>query len=208
MDRTPARKITNHGREIVTGGFASKKTGAIIPWESQIERDFLFHLEFDHSVLSYRSQAIKIEFNFQGKVTSHFPDIQVVRPNNQIDYYEVKPAHVTESSEFQEKTKIITEHLARQGHGYSVVTDKDIRVEPKFGNLKLLYRYLNVEISPDDEKTILDLLNKQMPIHAFSDLLDDHDFDLADCYALMAREKIDFDINDIIHPFMLIARSD
>ena len=58
MDRKPARKITNHGREMVTGGFASYKNKRIVKWESQIERDFLYLLEFDDSVVSYYSQAI------------------------------------------------------------------------------------------------------------------------------------------------------
>ncbi|MCC5796352.1 MAG: hypothetical protein JJU48_03390 [Methylophaga sp.] len=208
MDRKLARKITNHGREMVTGGFASKKNKMIVKWESQIEQDFLFHLEFDDSVLSYRSQAYRLDYNFEGKVTHHFPDIQVTRANGQIDYYEIKPLDKTTSDKFKSRTKAIAERMASLGHGYAVVTDADIRIQPRLENLKILYRYIDVEISVDDEATIMDLIAFSMPINEFASLLDIAGFDLSVCYALMARGKISFDINTPIDMQMMISRTD
>tara|TARA_R100000655_G_scaffold69365_2_gene107610 strand:- start:19309 stop:19935 length:627 start_codon:yes stop_codon:yes gene_type:complete len=208
MDRKPARKITNHGREMVTGGFASKKNKHIVKWESQIERDFLFHLEFDNSVVSYRSQALKLEFNFDDKVTHHYPDIQVTRTNQQIDYYEVKPLDKTISDEFQTRTNAIREELNRLGHGYAVVTDEDIRIQPTLENLKILYRYIDVEISADEETEILELIVFSMPIYEFSEFLESAGYNLSVCYALMARGKITFDVNTPIDMQMMISRSD
>lgn len=195
MDRKPARKITNHGREMVTGGFASYKNKRIVKWESQIERDFLYLLEFDESVESYYSQAIKLEFLYNDKPSAHYPDIEVTRKDGSVDYYEVKPFDKTDNDEFRTKAKVIADHLKRLGHGYKVVTDRDIRIEPALSNYKILFRYLWVEIEPDDEKFILKLIEPNTPIFDVRHLLEAEGFDITFCYALMAKRKIKFDMN-------------
>lgn len=207
MDMKPARKITNHGREIVTGGFASKKNKTIVKWESQLERDFLYHLEFDDTVLSYRSQALKLSFHHDGKMRYHYPDIEVTRNDHRIDYYEVKPFDKTDTEEFQNKSKAITTRLAQLGYRYYVVTDRDIRVEPRLSNLKILHRYIDVDINQQIETTILEILEKNMYLYELNHLIGNNGLYLSVCYALMAKGKIKFDINSPISLDMKISRA-
>lgn len=56
------RRITNRGRDRVIGKFASLKMQQIIQWESQIERDCCYWLEFDRDVIAYRSQPLIISY--------------------------------------------------------------------------------------------------------------------------------------------------
>ena len=42
---SPARKITNTGTRKNIGKFASHKTGNIVPYESHLERDYIYFLE-------------------------------------------------------------------------------------------------------------------------------------------------------------------
>lgn len=204
MDRKPARKITNHGREVVTGGFASFKNNRTVKWESQIERDLLYLLEFDDSIQSYFSQAVRISYTFQGKLHHHYPDIEVTRKDGSIDYYEVKPFDKTQNDEFKAKSKIIADRLAKQGHGYRVITEREIRVDPKFNNYKILYRYLPVNVALADEKKILELIMPSKQIFEARDLLEAEGYDLTYCYALMAQGKIKFDINQPIDFYLHI----
>lgn len=206
MHTKPIRKITNHGREIVTGGFASKKNKAIVRWESQLERDFLYHLEFDDTVQSYRSQSLKLSYHYDGKMRHHYPDIEVTRADHRIDYYEVKPFEKTDNDEFQSKYKAITTRLEQLGHRYWIVTEEYIRVEPILSNLKILYRYIDVDIALQVEKTILDFVEDNMYLYELNHLIVNTGFNLSECYALMARGKIKFDLESPINLDMKISK--
>jgi hypothetical protein len=49
----PARKITNTGTRKNIGKFASDKTSAVIPYESHLERDYIYFLEIDPDVINF-----------------------------------------------------------------------------------------------------------------------------------------------------------
>ena len=50
----PARRINNrNGLSKVIGLFSSKKMNVQIAWESQLERDFCYLLEFDKNIEKY-----------------------------------------------------------------------------------------------------------------------------------------------------------
>ncbi|MGQ4648881.1 hypothetical protein [Lyngbya aestuarii] len=57
-----ARKITNAGNRKVIGKFPSLKMNAVIWWESQLERDYIYLLEIDPEVLSYGEQPLTISY--------------------------------------------------------------------------------------------------------------------------------------------------
>lgn len=57
-----ARKITNAGNRKVIGKFPSLKMNAVISWESQLERDYIYLLEIDPEVLSYGEQPFTISY--------------------------------------------------------------------------------------------------------------------------------------------------
>jgi hypothetical protein len=73
------RKITNAGSKKVIGKFPSIKMDAIIWWESQIERDYIYLLEIDPDVISYVGQPFKIFYTDLGKSRSYTPDFLVKR---------------------------------------------------------------------------------------------------------------------------------
>lgn len=85
------RKITNIGSKKVIGKFPSMKMNTIIWWESQIERDYIYLLEIDPNVESYKGQPFKIHYTSSGSGRSYTPDFWVTRPDRQ-QVVEVKPA--------------------------------------------------------------------------------------------------------------------
>ena len=62
------RRITNGGRKVI-GKFPSIKNGGMVWWESQIERDYFYLLEFDSDVIIYWAQPLKIRYYLDGRPT-------------------------------------------------------------------------------------------------------------------------------------------
>ena len=77
----PVRKITNQGNKKKIGFFPSEKNGRSTAWESLVERDFMYLLEFDSSVISYIEQPLTISYKDNGKNYKYTPDLMVVRKN-------------------------------------------------------------------------------------------------------------------------------
>jgi len=72
-----ARRIPPNRRSI-TGQFPSRKNGRFVPFESGLERDNFFQLEFDDRVVTYEAQPVRIEFSRGGgRWYPGFPDLAV-----------------------------------------------------------------------------------------------------------------------------------
>ena len=78
------RKISNKGTKKVIGKFASLKMKRVIWWESQLERDYIYLLEFDPDVASYDEQPLRIEYYLNGKKHRYTPDFLVRKGNKRI----------------------------------------------------------------------------------------------------------------------------
>src|SRR5437588_206487 len=85
-----ARNISNKGSRKIIGKFPSLLMGLVVKWESKLERDFIYLLEFDSDVISYREQPIRIIYFLDGKSCRYTPDFLVVRKNKR-QIIEVKP---------------------------------------------------------------------------------------------------------------------
>jgi hypothetical protein len=48
-------------------------------WESQIERDYIYLLEIDTDVISYKSQPFFLNYMKEGKTRKYTPDFWVKR---------------------------------------------------------------------------------------------------------------------------------
>lgn len=198
----PARSIHKKGRKRVIGSFNSAKMRQSIEWESQIERDFLYHLEFDDDVKSYISQPIRYRYSIDNKYHYHFPDFEIVRRStSKRKFVEIKPFHVTQKPEFQEITSAIKAKMLSDGFDYVVVTDSQIRIEPIFSNLKLLYRYILHEYNEENMRQLINQLSELgYTSLAFSELrktAEDFSLELIDCYSAIANKVLSFDAS---HP--------
>ena len=75
-------------------------------WESQIERDFIYLLEFDSEVLSYQEQPLRIQYVRDGRVHKYTPDFLVKRANRR-QIIEVKPERKAQSEESKAFFRIV-----------------------------------------------------------------------------------------------------
>ena len=61
------------------GNFSSCKMETSFRYNSLLQKDFMYWLEFDTDVLSYDTPGIVVNYQSNGKEKSHTPDFQVVR---------------------------------------------------------------------------------------------------------------------------------
>ena len=119
----------------------------LVWWESLIERDFLYLLEFDQAVLSYREQPFRISYTFEGKRHVYTPDLLVQRTDKK-QIIEVKPTKKLLNEDFIKFCRIISAVCQDQGYEFIVATDTAIRVQPRLNNIKLFWRYSRIPIHP------------------------------------------------------------
>lgn len=142
------RKFTNRGSTTkVIGKFPSIKLNRTVWWESQIERDYIYLLEFDTDVVFYQEQPLRIEYVCDGSPHCFTPDFLVQRMSK-TQIVEVK----SEEQSSKEGNTVLHRSAAsacrQQGYEFMVVTDAMIRVQPRLNNLKLLYRYARTPLLP------------------------------------------------------------
>lgn len=192
------RKISNVGSRKNIGKFPSLKLNRLVCWESLIERDFLYLLEFDQAVLSYEEQPFRISYTLDGKRRYYTPDLLVQRTAKQ-QIVEVKPAKKLLKEDFIKFCRIISAVCRNQGYEFVVVTDISIRVQPRLNNIKLFWRYARTPVHPQhhlccqkffDESTIYKSANLDGLISFFST----QGFGCDVVYALLYRGMIHIDL--------------
>lgn len=143
MDQgTRARQVITRSPTRTVGRFPSLKAARTIHWESQLERDFVYLLELDPVVLSYREQPETVALQVDGIARRYTPDF-LVRTAAAWLVYEVKPADKAAESDTAALMAAAAEHYAGRGMRHQVVTESEIRVRPYLDNLMLLLRYRN-----------------------------------------------------------------
>jgi len=63
----PVRKISRYGAQKNIGKFSSVKTGRVAWYESLIERDYMYLLDFDPYATFWHEQPLRIRFTHGGK---------------------------------------------------------------------------------------------------------------------------------------------
>jgi hypothetical protein len=69
----PVRKVSNRGGNII-GKFPSIKMRRMIAFESLLERDFIYLLDYDKDVEWFEEQPLTIEYQHEGKRRHCIPD--------------------------------------------------------------------------------------------------------------------------------------
>lgn len=170
----PVRKIPKNYL-MVTGGFASRKNGRMMGFESLLERDYMILLEFDDAVERFEEQPVKIPF--KKGVKPYVPDILI---HYGVDHKPRRPllAEVKHTSDlaknrekYDPKFALAQEYAADRDWDFRVVTEKEIRT-PRLASLKFLRDYLHVDPEPEHAECITEVLQEEGRPMALDTLLD------------------------------------
>jgi TnsA endonuclease N terminal len=166
----PARKIQNRGCHRVIGRFPSSKAKQSLWWDSQIERDFLFHAEFDSSVSKISGQPFRVSYVTNGKRRRYTPDFLLEGSNKKL-VVEVKPHDKSQSPEFGLWKQAVSTVLEKNGYQFVVMTDTQIRAQPLLANLKWLFRFRTANYVAYDLQLLLAHLGRTAMTIADAQLL-------------------------------------
>ena len=143
----PVRKVSNRGGNII-GRFPSVKLGRMVDFESLIERDLIYLLDFEPEVTWFGEQPLTLEYEQQGKVRRYTPDFHVIT-NGQNSLVECKPQRAVKLPQNQEKFRAGQIWCAAKGWMFEVVTDEQLRGGYRLRNVKFLTQFAHYPIDPE-----------------------------------------------------------
>ncbi|CAG0968088.1 hypothetical protein ANRL3_01314 [Anaerolineae bacterium] len=141
------RRVTHHGGNII-GKFPSLKMGRRLCFESTIERDYVYTLDFEANVLSFDEQPLTIEYQRDGKSLHYTPDFHIVYSDHRNALAECKPSNLVESDDNQRKFRAARAWCAERGWDFHVITDTQLRAGYRLQNIKSLTCYARHVIPP------------------------------------------------------------
>ena len=111
----PVRKVSNRGGNVV-GRFPSLKMGRMIAFESLLERDFIYLLDYNARVEWFEEQPLMIEYVEADRPLHYTPDFQVLEAG-QCVLVECKPESFVESVDNQRKFAAARRCTKAESHG-------------------------------------------------------------------------------------------
>lgn len=180
----PARKISNrNGLSKVVGLFSSKKMNMNIAWESQLERDFCYLIEFDKNIINFYPQPKTFIFNFDGSKIIYTPDFYIEYVDSTFEYIEIKFFNSLTNPKTAKRLQLLNQYFRVQNINYRIIFDDEIRIQPKLNNIKFLHKYSKLDF---EEKFYF---NFDTTLESLSYLID-----IKYIYAAMYNNFIEFDI--------------
>ena len=141
-----------------------------IQYESTLEKDFMYLLEYDITVKNYLEQPLKIKYqDSKGKNFEHTPDFI-------IDYFDGKPTKLVEikyetilrnqNKELQERINATKMFCQVHNLEFSIITDSFIQKEKKIEllNYKFLERYRNFFEKINKKETAYPIFNTDVAL--------------------------------------------
>jgi hypothetical protein len=146
----PVRKIPRYGAQKNIGKFFSVKTGRVVWYESLLERDYMYLLDFDPCVTFWHEQPLRFRYTYAGKTHFYTPDLEVHRESKK-QIVEVKSEEQVQSGKWDFLFRIATSICKQEGYEFIVVTDRVIRQQPKLETVKKLWKYARTPVFPQHQ---------------------------------------------------------
>lgn len=159
----PVRKVVTRSTARVVGYFSSIKMDALIPWESQLELDCLRILEVDNNVIGIHAQPEWVTYACQGRERRYCPDFAVQYRDGSNRRIEVKYEADAVRPEMQERFVAVGSVYSAHRVEFRVMTESEIRREPRLANAKRMLRDLHLVPRSDLSQRVADIFNVRRP---------------------------------------------
>lgn len=196
---TATRTISNAGIHRMVGRFYSVKNRCSVAWESWLERDFMLVSEYDQTVERYVEQPEQVVLWIDGVAHRYTPDMRLVLSDGTLRIVEVKPEQALRDPLTAIKLATAESHYIAAGYLFQTVTETDIRVGHRLGNVKVLYRYASLSPSPSEITRITALLHGRPP-QLLGDIAAEArraGVNPAVLFHLMFKQLVAFDVDDV-----------
>lgn len=141
------RRVRHHGGNVI-GQFPSIKLARMVWFESLIERDLLYLLDFEPEVCFFGEQPLTIEYVDAGKPRHYTPDFQIVQRNGRNTLVECKPSRLVATDDNLQKFSMARAWCAERDWDFRIVTDEQLRAGFRLANIKQLTGYARHVIAP------------------------------------------------------------
>jgi hypothetical protein len=150
------REVSNRGGNII-GHFPSLKMGRMVAFESLIERDYIYLLDYDPAVTEFGEQPLTIDYVEDGKKLHYTPDFKVELDGTTL-LVECKPAKYVDTEDNQRKFAAGVAYCADCGWEFQVVTEEQIRAGFRLQNIKLVTRHARFKVQADFRSRVYSVL--------------------------------------------------
>ena len=135
------RRHLKHSRVKNLFKFVSAKMNSVLTVESSLEFDTCFHLEYSPAVKAFEAQPEGFYYTFEGRDCPYTPDFRVVDQQGNVSFIEVKPSDKVAEPDFLQRFPFKQQRAIELSCPLKLITERQIRIDPILGNLKLLHRY-------------------------------------------------------------------
>jgi hypothetical protein len=156
----PVRSVTNrYGGKHIIGQFPSFKMEQAIPFESTLEMDCLYLLDYDPLVAAFEAQPLTITYT-DGQRTRHYtPDVLVRFHGSQPSLLlECKPEAQLMRPENQRKSTAAEHWCAVQDIRFAIVTEATLRSGYYLRNVKLLAQFARHPLRAEVQQVVKSVL--------------------------------------------------
>lgn len=136
----------------------------MVEYESLLERDAIYSFEHSPGVKFFEEQPEIIMYEYGNKIRKYYPDFAVTLNSGALIHIEIKPQIKLDSPALSSKFEAIISRYVNHPADFIILTDKTIRLEPLFSNLKIINNvkkfHLDITESLIEVRELL-LTNKQ-----------------------------------------------
>lgn len=141
----PRSRSIKRGRQ---GRMRSWKAGGIVYLSSGLELDHAWDCELDGGVSQFFVQPLSVNYVFEGKSRTHWPDALIVAADG-LEVREVKHDDEASLPENEQRWPIIAETLNTAGISFRVVTEQAIREPIRKGNVEYIRARRRCNVAPE-----------------------------------------------------------
>lgn len=152
------------------GRFPSLKLGRMVGYQSLIERDFIYLLDFDATVTTYAEQPFSLHYKDGSKQRRYTPDFSFTR-GGQTYLVECKHHEFMQTEENRLKWATAQRWCEDRGAVFVVVTEAAIRIGHRLENVKLLTDYARYPVAEASQIAILRALARANSRLTVADLM-------------------------------------
>jgi len=137
---TRSRQVISPSGGIMRSKFPSRKNGRLVHCEGILELDAAYLLELHPRVSRYREQPAAIMYPDGDRLRRYTPDFEVDLASGATVLVEVKPEASMLDAEVKDRLAKVGAHMRRSGQSFVVLTDAELRREPRQSNARTISR--------------------------------------------------------------------
>ncbi len=135
-----SREVISPSGGIMRCKFPSLKNGRLVHCEGLLELDAAYLFEAHRRIVRYREQPARHHYADGDRTRRYTPDFELTFVGGSTLLVEIKPERSLATDEVQQTLRAVRDHMARFGHPFVVLTDAELRLEPRQSNVRLIFR--------------------------------------------------------------------